>query len=273
MTTKSVQMTRRSRLAVVVSLGLAVMAAACSDGINNATTPSAVSPSSLAAGNPNQGQDTRKFSVTLTPTSVPAGAATAALHVTVTRDATSGQSQKLGSVEIYVPSAFTIQSVTNLSNANWTSGVTGQTVRVGAVGGNHKLDGSTGRISVTFDINVTSTQCGIYPFTAAKAANSPYDDAFDPNWTYTGDALSVAVTGCAPVVAPECKAAPAVANDYLDSINFTPGPGKEAIKRGDIINSVAQHMTEGARFDGIDPCTVEAYRAAVIAYVIANFAI
>jgi hypothetical protein len=26
-------------------------------------------------------------------------------------------------------------------------------------------------------------------------------------------------------------------------------------------------MTEGAKFDGIDPCTVEAYRAAVEAYV------
>ena len=27
-------------------------------------------------------------------------------------------------------------------------------------------------------------------------------------------------------------------------------------------------MTQGAKFDGIDPCDVEAYRAAVIAYVI-----
>ena len=83
--------------------------------------------------------------------------------MTVTRDITSGQSQKLGSVEIYVPNAFTIQSVSNISNADWTRGVSGQTVRVGAVGGNHKLDGATGRISVTFDINVTSTECGIVP--------------------------------------------------------------------------------------------------------------
>jgi len=30
-------------------------------------------------------------------------------------------------------------------------------------------------------------------------------------------------------------------------------------------------MTEGARFDGINPCNVEAYRAAVIAYVIAHW--
>ena len=60
----------------------------------------------------------------------------------------------------------------------------------------------------------------------------------------------------------ECKAAPAVANEYLDSIKFTGG-------RGEIISNVAQHMTQGARFDGIDPCDVEAYRAAVIAYVIA----
>ena len=134
MTNKSVQMTRRSRLAVVVSLGLAVAAAACGDGANSATSPSGVSPSSLAANGPNAGQSTRNFSVTVTPTSVPMGAAT--LHVTVTRDATSGQSQKLGSVEIYVPSGFTIQSVSNFSNANWTSGVSGQTVRVGAKAGN-----------------------------------------------------------------------------------------------------------------------------------------
>ena len=110
--------------------------------------------------------------MTVTPTSVPVGAAT--LHVTVTRDATSGQSQQLGSVEIYVPSGFTIQSVSNISNANWTSGVSGQTVRVGANAGNHKLDGDAGRISVTFDINVTSTECGTYPFNTAQASNAPY---------------------------------------------------------------------------------------------------
>ena len=49
MTNKSVQMTRRSRLAVVVGLGLAVAAAACSDGASTTTSPSGVSPSSLAA--------------------------------------------------------------------------------------------------------------------------------------------------------------------------------------------------------------------------------
>jgi hypothetical protein len=30
-----------------------------------------------------------------------------------------------------------------------------------------------------------------------------------------------------------------------------PGSGKKSLKCGDIINSVAQHMTEGAHFDGI----------------------
>ncbi len=65
----------------------------------------------------------------------------------------------------------------------------------------------------------------------------------------------------------ECKAAPAVANEYLDSIDFEGGRG---LKRGDIISSVAQHMTQGARFDGIDQCDVEAYRAAVIAFVDAH---
>ena len=171
MTNKSAQMTRRSRLAVVVSLGLALAAAACGDGANSATSPSGVSPSSLAANVPT-GQNTRNFSVTVTPASVLVGAAT--LHVTVTRDVTSGQSQKLGSVEIYVPSGFTIQSVSNISDANWTGGVTGQTVRVGAKAGNNRLDGAHGRISVTFDINVTSTACGTYPFTTAQASNSPY---------------------------------------------------------------------------------------------------
>ena len=133
--------------------------------------------------------------MTITPTSVPVGAAT--LHVTVTRDATSGQSQQLGSVEIYVPSGFTIQSVSNISNPNWTGGVAGQTVRVGADGGNHKLDGDTGRISVTFDINVTSTECDTYLFTA-QASNATYSDPFNSNWNYTGSALSVTVTGCVP---------------------------------------------------------------------------
>ena len=259
MRNKGVQMARRSRLGVAIGLAMTVAAAACSGGPSTATSPSGVSPSSLAAS----GQSTREFSVTVTPTSVPAGSAT--LHVTVTRDATSGQSQQLGSVEIYVPSGLTIQSVSNISNANWTSGVSGQTLRVGAVGGNQKLDGSAGRISVTFDINVTSTQCGTYPFTTPQASNSPYStDPFSPNWTYTGSALSVTVTDC--VVLQDCKAAPAVANEYLDSINFV---GR---RRGDIISSVADHMTQGARFDGIDKCNVEAYRAAVIAYVIALLA-
>ena len=220
MTNKSVQMTRCSRLAVVISFGLAVAAAACSDGASTMTSPSGVSPSSLAANGQStrdvsastmtspsgvspsslaaNGQSTKDFSVTVTPTSVPMGAAT--LHVTVTRDVTSGQSQQLGSFEIYVPSGFTIQSVSNLSNANWTSGVSGQTVRVGAKTGNQKLNGTAGRISVTFDINVTSTECGTYPFDTAQASNSPYStDPFDPNWTYTGGALSVTVNNCVPV--------------------------------------------------------------------------
>jgi len=266
LTNKSVETMRRSSLAAAVGFGLALAAAACDGGASTATSPSGVSPSSLAAQN--GGQSTRNFSVTVTPPSVTVGTAT--LHVTVTRDAASGQSQQLGSVEIYVPGEFSIQSVSNISNTNWTSGVTGQTVRVGAVGGNQKLDGSAGHVSVTFDINVTSTQCGTYKFTA-QASNSTYStDPFSPNWTYTGSALSVTVTGCDDIPAPECKAAPAVANEYLDSINFT-GRGHSDINRGDIINSVAQHMTEGARFDGINPCNVEAYRAAVIAYVIAHW--
>ena len=248
-------MTWRARLAVAVGLGLAVTAAACSGVASTATSPSGVSPSSLEA----TGQNTRDFNVTVTPTSVKVGAA--ALHVTVTRGATSGQSQQLGSVEIYVPSGFTIQSVSNISNTNWTSGVTGQTVRVGAVVGNQKLDGSAGRASVSFDINVTSTECGDYKFATAQASNSPYStDPFSPNWTYTGSALSVTVTDCVVVPPTECKAAPAVANEYLNSINFKGG-------RGAIDSSVAHHMTEDERFDGIHPCSVLAYRAAVIAFV------
>jgi hypothetical protein len=254
-TNKSVQMAWRSRLTVAVGLGLTVAAAACGGGASSATSPSGVAPSSLAVG----GESARNFSVTVTPISVQAGAAT--LHVTVTRDVTSGQSQKLGSVEIYVPSAFSVQSVSKISNANWKGGVTGQTVRVGADGGNHKLDGSAGWTSVTFDIDITSTQCGTHPFSTTQASNSPYDEPFVWNWT-TGSALSVTVTDCAAPVVPVCKAAPAVANEYLDSINFD-GPN-----RGDIISSVSHEMTQGARFGGIDKCKeVEAYRAAVIAFV------
>ena len=254
MTNKSGQMTWRSRFAVAVGLGLAVAAAACSEGVNTATSPSAVTPSSLAL---NAGQSTRNFSVTISPTSVSKGAAT--LHVTVTRDAMSGQGQKLGSVEIYVPSAFTIQSVSNISNANWTSGVVGQTVRVGVASGNNKLDAD--RISVTFDINVTSTECGMYEFEKSKASNASYYDAFESNWETISE-LAVTVTGCVPVI-EECDApaAPAVANKYLKSINISGGRGD------DIISEVAHHMTEGARFDGIEKCNVEAYRVAVIAFV------
>ena len=255
---KSVQRAWRSRLTVAVGFGLTVAAAACSGGVSPATSPSGVTPSSLEAN----GQSTREFGVTVTPTSVAVGAAT--LRVTVTRNETSGQSQKLGSVEIYVPGGLTVQSVDNVSNTNWMGGFSGQTVRVGAVGGNHKLDGAAGRITVTFDIKVTSTQCNTYRFDQPKAANSAYADSFDPNWTYTGGELSVEVINCLPPAPVECKAAPAVANEYLDSIGFH-GRG-----RGEIISSVAQHMTEEATFDGIAKCNVEEYRAAVVAYVIAR---
>ena len=261
MTNKSVRMTRRSRLAVVVSLGLAVAAAACGDGANSATSPSGVSPSSLAA---NGGQSTRDFSVTVTPASVQVGAAT--LHVTVTRDVTSGQSQKLGSVEIYVPSGFTIQSVTNISNATGRAAFrarrSGLVLKPETTSWTAPQDGPASR----------STSTSRRPSAARtrslrhRPRMRPITDPFDPNWTYTGSALSVTVTNCVPVVPQECKAAPAVANDYLESIDF--GGGHGGIKRGDIINSVAHHMTQGARFDGIDPCDVEAYRAAVIAFVI-----
>ena len=181
MTNKSAQMTRRSRLAVVVSLGLAVAAAACSDGASTMTSPSGVSPSSLAAngrtlrapGEEHQGlQCDGHADIGIGGRRNPA----CDRH----ERRTSGQSQQLGSVEIYVPSAFTIQSVSNLSNANWTSGVSGQTVRVGAKAGNQKLDGDAGRTSVTFDINVTSTECATYAFNTAQASNLPYYRSIRP---------------------------------------------------------------------------------------------
>ena len=87
MRNKDVQMVRRSRLAVTIGLAMTVAAAACNSGPSTATSPSGVSPSSLAA----TGQSTRDFSVTVTPASFPAGPAT--VHVTVTRGTTSGQSQ------------------------------------------------------------------------------------------------------------------------------------------------------------------------------------
>ena len=206
---------------------------------------------------PRNGESARNFSVTITPASVSPGAAI--LHVTV-QETQRRENQQLGSAEIYVPSGFTIQSVSNFSNANWMGGVSGQTVRVGAVGGNQKLDGNAGRISVTFDINVTSTECGTYPFATAKASNAPYSDPFESNWTYTGSALSVTVTGCVPSRTRTAKRP--LPSRMCTSIASTSPAVAEMI-----ISSVAHHMTQGARFDGIDQCDVEAYRAAVIAFV------
>src|SRR5687767_4037830 len=109
---KSVQRPWRTRLTSAVGLGLTVAAAACSGGSSSATSPSGVTPSSLEANGPSPAQNTRNFTVTVAPTSVTVGAAN--LKVTVTRDTSSGQSQKLGSAEISVPSGFTIQSVSNI---------------------------------------------------------------------------------------------------------------------------------------------------------------
>jgi hypothetical protein len=66
MRNKDVQMVRRSRLAVTIGLAMTVAAAACNSGPSTATSPSGVSPSSLAAAT---GQSTRDFSVTVTPAS------------------------------------------------------------------------------------------------------------------------------------------------------------------------------------------------------------
>jgi hypothetical protein len=135
--------------------------------------------------------------------------------------------------------------------------VSGQTVRVSAVGGNQKLD-TTGRISVTFDIGSGRSVRHVH-----SIRRKPRVAVFDQIHWLTGlhgQCVVRDVTDCAP---GDCKAAPAVANDYFESINFALGR-----RHGEIISAVAQRMTEGARFDGIDPCNVEAYRAAVVAFVI-----
>ena len=59
------------------------------------------------------------------------------------------------------------------------------------------------------------------------------------------------------------NAAPAVANEYLESIHLEGG-------RGEIIKSVTQYMAPGNQFYGIDKCDVEAYRAAVVTFVKAH---
>ena len=213
--------------------------------------PSGVAPATQNAA------PTKEFSVAISPSTLGVGAGS--LTVTVTNIGV-GSAASLGSVQIQVPAGLTVTSVGGFSGSkNWTSlWVSGQTVTVGATNGTQKLDAADPDQSVTFTIGVTSSVCGTYTILAPVGSNDTPGSFGPSGWTNAGGNQTVTVNNC--VVVLDCPAAPAVANAYLDSIHFTGG-------RGAIINLVAQHMTQGARFDDISPCDLANYRNAVIAFV------
>jgi hypothetical protein len=252
----------RGRLAAVVTFGLAVTAAACSGSAGSMTSPSGVSPVSLDHATAGAH---KHFTAVVSPASLSAGQS-AVLTVTVTNcdAATAGctaggssTNQAIGRAEIVIPAGFTVTAVGNFSGSRlWgTTWVSGQTIEVGAQApsaGQKKL--APGE-SVTFEVTVTAPSiCDTYPVQALRASNATLVDTPTYDWDFYG-ALSLSVANC--VV--DCPAAPAISNAYLDSISFTGG-------RGDINRLVAEHMTQGAWFDGIAPCEA-GYADAVIAFV------
>src|SRR5829696_7414232 len=195
----------KSRVAAVIGLGLAVTAAACSGGASTVTSPSGVSPTSLAS-NPTCNGGTQNFAVTISPASVSVGSST--LTVTVTNALTSNCNQSLGSAQIVVPSGLSVTSVGNFvappSGKYWTTNwVSGQTVTVGAAakpgggpGSGAGLQSLDPGESVTFDLGVTSTICQTNTFANPHGSSNELA-GFAPGWIYTGSELAVTVTGCA----------------------------------------------------------------------------
>jgi hypothetical protein len=87
-------------------------------------------------------------------------------------------------------------------------------------------------------------------------------DLFNSGFTpYDLTANPTGVSYCFTV--RNCPAAPAVANAYLKSINYASN------KQGKVISAVAQHMGQGATFDGLGKCD-DGYAAAVKAFVDKN---
>ncbi|HUR32282.1 MAG TPA: hypothetical protein VM032_00700 [Vicinamibacterales bacterium] len=239
----------QARLGVIGALGLALATAACSGGAATATSPSGVSPSSLAAA----GGAVKSFSVVVSPSTVSANG-TATLHVTVTNAATS--TQDLGSVQVYVDPAFSVTAVGNFVQANgntWgAASQTSSTVEVGAIdnpaggqqsgAGNQKLE--PGQV-LTFDITVTAPSvCQVYTFVQSQGSNETLAGTFDgAAWTNTAAAPAITVNNC--VI--ECPAAQAVANAYLDTF------GVSGAERSFVVTAIGD-VTIGATFQGFAKC-------------------
>jgi hypothetical protein len=259
---ETVRQIGRARLSAI-ALGVAMSAAACSGGAASLTSPSGASPTSLDHATGGGGH--KHFTAVIAPATLTAGQS-AVLTVTLTNcgaatagctDGTSSSSQTLGRAQIVMPAGFTVTAVGSFSGSKaWgTTWVSGQTIEVGAQApnaGTKKLEPGQ---SVSFQVTVTvPTVCDTYAVQALRGSNATLADTATYDWDFYG-ALALTVENCAV----DCPAAPAVANSYLDSISFAGG-------RGDIIRLVADHMTQGARFDGIAPCE-EGYAEAVIAFV------
>jgi hypothetical protein len=238
---------------LVIGAALALIAGACANGPGTAVSPSGAAPSALDA----RGGAVKAFTVSVSPLSIAAGAAT--LTVTVTNDlSTNPTSLSLGSVQIVVPNGLAVTAVNSFSGSkSWgTSWTTGQTVVVGASNGTQKL--APGE-SVSFHIAVSAESCGSQTF-ANPAGSSETLGTFSADWTYLGTAPSVTVTNC---VISECPAAPAIAGNYLRT-QLRIHPNDDPYQN--IVSQVALHMTQQAAFDGILPCE-PGYAAAVIAFV------
>lgn len=235
-------------------LGAFMFAAACATGPSTGVSPSGAGAVSLDV----KGGAVKAFTLEISPSAVAYGTAT--LTVTVTNDlSTNPTTLALGSVQIQVPGGLEVTGVGSFAGAktwttNWSSG---QTVVVGAATGTQKL--ARGE-SVTFEIDVLATVCGSQTF-AQPAGSSETLGTFNADWTDISAAPVVTVNNCDDVI--ECPAAPSVATHYLkDTLHMEPGddPAKN------IIAQVADHMTQGARFDGIGKCE-PGYQDAVITFV------
>jgi hypothetical protein len=231
---RATRMTWRARLAMVFGAGLALTAAACAGGPSTLTSPSGVSPSTQ---NVNSSSNDRLFSVTIAETEISVGVSE--LTVTVS-NLNVNSSQKLGSVQIDLPSGLVPTAVNTFSLNTWSGVISGQTVEVGGPG-NAKLDNQG---TVTFKIHLTSSVCGTYNFAAARGSSEALADAFASNWTAPSTSPSVNVIGCSI----ECPAAQAVANTYVDSLG-----GVDGRERSFIITAIGE-VTIGSTFQGYDKC-------------------
>jgi len=254
-----------------MKLAGAICAVVVGVGCSGVSEKSPLSPSGTTAVNlDHTGPGAHKhFTVTMTPASVSANTS-AVLHVRIDNcgaatpgctdgsSSTNGAGQQLGTAQIVVPSALTVTAVGNFSGTDsWIRrvGQTGNTVDVGGNGSNKLAPGEF----VTFDITVTASVCGTYPFANPQGANSDIGSAFDPSWDFYGG-LTIDVVNCS--LTCDAPAAPAVANHYLRDI----GVPNNSDPFKNIIAQVAIHMGPGATFDGSSPCDPD-YAAKVIAFV------